>query len=1046
MKKLFLILIFILLSKNGFAQFTEFHPELDWFTIKGEHVEVHYHNGAERTAKVIAKIADEVWDPICSLYDYEPTKVHYVVKDIDDYSNGATYFFDNKIEIWTSALDFDLRGTHNWLRNVISHEFTHMVQLQAAMKLSRSVPAVFLQMINYQEERRPDLLYGYPNYVISYPIATVNVPAWFAEGTAQYMRQEFDYDNWDAHRDMILRSYVLDGNMLTWNQMGVFGKTSLGNESVYNSGFALTRYIAQQYGEDKLREITKKLGKLGNFTIDAAFEDVLGKDGNEIYNEWKSYLEEDYTKRTEKIKSNLVDGEKIADKGFGNFYPTFSKDGKKIYYISNKSSDYFSPSSIFEYDIETKTEKDLVNGVRSTYSWIPGQNKILYSKITEDNPDWYNVHDLFIYDVDEEEETRLTNNLRANQPNISNDGSKIVFIFQKDGTTNLGIIDIDGTNFKALTNFSNGEQVYNPKFSNDDSFIIFDYSYHQTRDIAKVNVDGTGYEFVIQTDKDERNPVFDKNGNLIYASDETGIYNIYSFNPKTKEKTQLTNVIGGAFMPDVADNGDITYAGYTSTGYKIFYLKNEEKKEVSSSSSYLWRKNPPLDMSKPKGDIEQFDIASLKNFNDYETPEYTETKYSGAFSSLTFFPFIRFDNYNTENSFWQRIKPGLYVASNDMLNRYAIFAGAAINAKFERDLFFIFEYKNKLPLLFNLGLKPELSAELYSVSRKSNVDVLFGPDTVNGNVSYDQIIPTEVTYNLLEFDLAARHQIINRYNDLELRFIFSRYTATIGSFLIQTGGDPILYPTSDDTYFIGRDFRLSYNFEALKPTRDTDINPVGMSVDFVYDYEWNEFNDEGEYVIEDGLLLPKYNNYNFHRLLFDGSLYFPLWSDHTLTTRLAGGTILGPAVPDFFDFYIGGLIGMKAYPFYSLSGNEMAWVNLTYRFPLWRDIDYKMSFLYFDKIFLSFHFDYGNAWTGNIPSISDFKKGAGAEIRLHMNSYYLFPTAVFFNASYGFDQFDKVVDQGVATYGKEWRFYGGILFGFDIVNSKSGFTNPNRLR
>jgi len=58
----------------------------------------------------------------------------------------------------------------------------------------------------------------------------------------------------------------------------------------------------------------------------------------------------------------------------------------------------------YEYDIETKTEKVLVNGVRSTYSWIPGTNKILYSKITEDNPNWYNVHRYFIYDVDEDEE------------------------------------------------------------------------------------------------------------------------------------------------------------------------------------------------------------------------------------------------------------------------------------------------------------------------------------------------------------------------------------------------------------------------------------------------------------------------------------------------------------------------------------------------------------------------------------------------------------------------------------------------------------------
>jgi len=49
-----------------------------------------------------------------------------------------------------------------------------------------------------------------------------------------------------------------------------------------------------------------------------------------------------------------------------------------------------------------------------------------------------------------------------------------------------------------------------------------------------------------------------------------------------------------------------------------------------------------------------------------------------------------------------------------------------------------------------------------------------------------------------------------------------------------------------------------------------------------------------------------------------------------------------------------------------------------------------------------------------------------------MNSYYLFPTAVFFNASYGFDQFDKVVDQGVATYGKEWRFYAEFFSGLKL--------------
>ncbi len=444
--------------------------------------------------------------------------------------------------------------------------------------------------------------------------------------------------------------------------------------------------------------------------------------------------------------------------------------------------------------------------------------------------------------------------------------------------------------------------------------------------------------------------------------------------------------------------------------------------------------------------MDKFNIGALRNYDDYVTPDYKEEKYSGAFSSLTFFPYIRFDNYNTGNTFWERIKPGVYISSSDMLNRYAIFAGADINARFERDLFFIFEYKNKLPLISALGLKPELSAELYSTSRKADVNVYFGADTVNGNVSYDQTIPTEVTYNLFEFDLAARHRIFNRYNNLEFRFIFSRYIATLGSFIIQTADGPYLYPTTDDTYFIGRDLRFSYNFAAFKSYRDNNINPIGMEVNFVYDYEWNEFNDEGQYTIEDGLLVPLYNNYDFNRFLLDTRFSYPIFDEQTIATRLAGGTILGPAVPDFFDFYLGGLIGMKAYPFYSISGNEFAWFDITYRFPLFKNIDYQWSFLYFDKVFLSFNFDYGDAWTGEFPGWSDFKKGAGAEIRLHMNSYYLFPTAVFFNASYGFDQFQQEYDGGVATYGKEWNFYGGILFGFEIVNNKNNFRNPNGIR
>ena len=130
MKYKFLFIIFLLTSFNLFSQeYEDPHAYLDWKQIETKHFFINFYPGTENTAKVLAKIAEEVYPSITEIYNHEPdTKVSLIVKDYGDYSNGASYYYDNKIEIWASALDFDLRGTHNWLRNVFTHEFTHLIQ------------------------------------------------------------------------------------------------------------------------------------------------------------------------------------------------------------------------------------------------------------------------------------------------------------------------------------------------------------------------------------------------------------------------------------------------------------------------------------------------------------------------------------------------------------------------------------------------------------------------------------------------------------------------------------------------------------------------------------------------------------------------------------------------------------------------------------------------------------------------------------------------------------------------------------------------------
>ena len=662
------------------------HAELEWRTIETPHFFVHFHNGTDRTARTVAKIAEEIYGPVTSLYDHEPDqKVSLVIKDYDDYSNGGAYFYDNKIEIWAPALDFDLRGTHNWLRNVITHEFTHIVQIQCSMKFGRRVPGIYFQWLNYESERRQDVLYGYPNTIVSYPISGFVVPSWFAEGTAQYNRPEIGYDQWDTHRDMILRMYALDDKMLTWNEMGVFGKTSLGNESSYNAGFALVKYLSETYGKDAVAKIARNLAKLDAMTIDGAIERALGKSGRELYQEWKSKVTSDYRRRTEPMRTDLVEGEIIGGVGFGNFYPAFSPDGMKIAYTSNKEGDYFGLSSVYIYDVEKKKETEIKILVRSSLSWSPDGKKIYYAKITHENPYWSAWSDIYEYDIAAEHEKRLTFAARAHSPSLSPDGKKFVFAVSADGSMNLAVAEADGSGIRQLTHYRAGEQIFTPKWSPDGFSIVFGMGLRESQDVMRLSVESGTVETLVGGEDDARNPVYKADGSkIIFASDRTGIFNIYSYDISSKRIEQLSNVLGGTFMPSVNADGDIAFSAYTSGGFKLALLRAPAASDFSQAS-YL-----PAAASKDSTNVSgQFDWNKYRSYDDTDVPVPASKAYKNVFTSLSIVPVVRIDNYNTKSKGLDFLKPGFYFSSRDVTDRLSMFGGAAMNRQWERDLCYL---------------------------------------------------------------------------------------------------------------------------------------------------------------------------------------------------------------------------------------------------------------------------------------------------------------------------------------------------------------------
>ena len=996
------------------AQWGHNHPELDWQTIKGEHFFVHFHQGTERTARISLTIADEIYPEICRIYNHEPENpVHLIIKDTDDFTNGAAYYYDNKIEIWASPLDFELRGSHSWLRNVITHEFTHIVQIQASMKFSRNIPATYFQWIGYEDEKREDVVYGYPQTFISIPFAGVTIPPWFAEGVAQFNSQRYGFDFWDSHRDMILRDRALHLELLTLPEMNTFGKGGIGNESVYNTGFAFTHFLVEQFGETVLEKISLEASKITAISFENAMERAVGLDCWRLFENWNNGISSRYFEQTADIQDNQTRGTIIENEGNSNFYPFWASDST-ILYLSNKGNDYFGQNNLWEYNLKTEKSELIKSSVSGSPSVIPNTEKIVYSRKSDKNKWGSRYFDLFIFDRSDEEEKQLTKHRRARNPVVSPDGKFVAFIDIFDGTNNVNLLNLEESkpaekrlfskscpieSSRKLTYFSDGSAIAKVSFSNDGNWIYFDRITEHGRDIYRVSIQGM-VELVLTENYDERDPEISSDGSLIFASDKTGIFNLYRYDFETKTSKILTNVTGGAFMPAVAENGEIAYSIYDSLSYKIAILQNENPEIKEQNTNY---KSPIYKLETTQKITEKPSQTNAENYTD----QYTK---------MFILPRIAMD--------YGVFKPGAYFYSSEAIERYAIFGAASVNLLGDVDFFLMGEWKKFRPTLF---------FEFYGLTRNIEENLTYS--------SYPESV-ANLRFKLLEFDIGIRGKWLGKH-DLKAQLRFNRYSTVIGDHIAK---DLVkYYPISrlQYTYLIGRELEISWSRRKMKPTVDRGINPSnGWKSHLVLQLTNSGFITDFGVNSDFGTLEEKYKANRFARVEWDFDYHKTMWKMPFLaiSSNTKIGALSTQNVDDFFNFFGGGMPGLKGYPYFTISGKNLLVETLTARIPIFRQKSYQFTPIVFKDLYLAGFFQFGNAWDGvmdfrqawdekdisPVLPYRNFKRVAGGQIRLAGYIFYAYPIAIELDAAYGLDE----VSAFEKTFGREWRFYTKILFNF----------------
>jgi len=720
--------------------------------------------------------------------------------------------------------------------------------------------------------------------------------------------------------------------------------------------------------------------------------------------------------------------------------------------------------------------------------WHPGGGRIVYAK-TEETDTGHLYSDLFTYDLASEKSTRLTREERLAEPAFSPDGVHIAAVVQSDGTTNLVLVDSTGS-ARPLTTWENGEQVIGPNWSPDGEWIYFSLVERHGYDIYRIRASGGNPEAVVATEYDERSAVVHPDGSLVFSSDRDGIFNLYRLASGQATPERITNVRGGAFMPDVTASGAIVFSRYDADGYHLAMLSQPQSTgqspaysppsvlvksaERDPASLGVLTKYDDSDLSALPAELLQ--LASDSGSVDVPGLLYSATgtrpaelrPYSNTFTSFNFLPVLRLDRYVSRKrdraevrlkdrtrgeTLLRNTKVGVYMASREIMNGLTMFGGILVAPasgpaesvsdffsptsllKLERDLFLQFELRRGLGI-FSKRWAPQWSLELFNVRR--NVENGLSIEEFPCTACYPDTTLANLAYNLWEVDFAARSKV-NKALLLEAGIRYSPYRVATEKFFSKELGQTV--PESSSRYFIGRAVRIKAYYEAFTAHRHMDVVPEGIKIEATLERETG--NLLNRFDVEDGILMPVYEKNNFFRLTVDARAGFRVRQrpvPHGLSIRARTSLIFGSEVDDFYDDYVGGLTGARGYPFYALGGNRSVWAQLAYTFPVVPDIGRQMGFLYMDKLFARVYVDAVSAWRGSMPGLSELRKDVGAELRLGMGSFYLLPTAVFVSGTYGLDSFDFQLDEGFVTpdgrntvrYGQSIQWHVGVLFGFDL--------------
>ena len=533
--------------------------DMDWRSLETEHFDVHYYVGEEELARRVASVAEDAYATLVPLFDFVPVdRCQVILTDHLDASNGLTSTIPyDKIVLYAYPPDADgeLGSYDDYLHMLFFHEYAHLLHLNTVGGVPWFVNTVLGKTMQ-------------PNGVL---------PKWYVEGIATVVESRVTgRGRVDSSRtDMILRAAVLGGAWLSLDELTGGPLKRPRSSGWYLYGGEFLTWVARQVGFERVVAFQHAYGRrLIPYGLNLLGADTLGRTFADLYDEWSRAIaaEADAVRARVAARGPIRAGVPLTTNAEEHESPRISPDGRTVAWVEY---DGHALQNLHVFDFATGASRAVAvcDGYCLGLDWAPDGRHLLFERYAWDGSVYYR-RDLFRADVATGAVERLTVGRRVREMDVDGVTGRVAWVATEFGRTALVVWDPATAATRTVVPYHGYDQLEGPRWSPDGTRLVYSawVDGDGRRDLFVAAADGrTPPRRLTWDDALDLQATWSPDGrHVLWASDPDGIYDLYALRLEDGRRFRVTNVVTGAFQPDVDPNGErIVFAHYGAWGYDV---------------------------------------------------------------------------------------------------------------------------------------------------------------------------------------------------------------------------------------------------------------------------------------------------------------------------------------------------------------------------------------------------------------------------------------------------------------------------------------------